>query len=62
MVEDIDKRDELLKSKFLDVHTMPDNGKHECSSQCFCNPIVLYHDCITDKKVWLHKSEEELNQ
>jgi len=45
-----------------DIHTMPDDGKHECSHKCFCWPTINYIDEVTGKRVWLHKSDEEMNQ
>lgn len=53
---------EQLKDKPDDIHTMPDNGKHTDSIKCFCNPELNYQDEFTGKRVWLHKSDEEMMQ
>jgi hypothetical protein len=45
-----------------DIHVMPDNGKHECSPKCFCNPVCTYTDAVTGLSVWVHKSDEEMFQ
>jgi hypothetical protein len=45
-----------------DIHVMPDNDKHECSAKCWCVPVLNYEDEFTGKKVWVHKSEEEMCQ
>lgn len=37
-----------------DIHTMPDDGKHECSDKCFCGPQIYYVDDNTGIKCWLH--------
>lgn len=46
----------------LDIHVMPDDGKHDCSLQCFCEPRIDYHDEETDKRTVVHKGPEELRQ
>lgn len=51
-----------MDKTFNDIHTMPDNDKHECSKDCFCEPVKIYTDEITGKSVWMHKSDEELQQ
>lgn len=55
-------RNEKSGDKPDDIHTMPNNGKHACSVSCFCNPTLKYQDEHTCKRVWVHKSDEELNQ
>lgn len=45
-----------------DIHVVPDNGKHEDSPDCFCKPELHYQDEFTGRKVWSHKSDEEMNQ
>lgn len=45
-----------------DLHVMPNNDKHECSSKCYCGPEKSYTDEVTKRSVWLHKSYEELSQ
>ncbi len=37
-----------------DIHVMPDDGKHECSKDCFCLPRLDYVDTETGKRVWVH--------
>lgn len=49
-------------SEEQDVHVMPDDGRHECSPKCFCEPALNYQDEFTGKKVWVHKGPEELTQ
>lgn len=36
------------------IHTMPDDGTHLCTKQCWCEPVLNYKDDITNKEVWLH--------
>lgn len=43
-----------------DIHVMPDDDKHECSEECFCDPRKDYVDA--GKTVWVHKGPEELQQ
>lgn len=50
------------KDKNDDIHTMPDDGLHKCSINCFCNPKLYYEDEITGRRCFLHKSKEEMNQ
>lgn len=45
-----------------DLHVMPDDDRHSCSSECFCEPKLDYLDENTGKKVYVHKSPEELCQ
>lgn len=45
-----------------DIHVMPNDDKHDCSSKCFCEPTLNYEDELTGKRVYVHKSEEELCQ
>lgn len=45
-----------------DIHVMPNNGKHKDHRRCFCEPVLNYQDELTGKRVWVHKSEEELFQ
>lgn len=37
-----------------DIHTMPDDGKHSESKECFCCPKLVYKDEITGVEQWLH--------
>lgn len=54
--------EELIEDKDSDIHVMPDNGAHESSLKCFCEPNLDYQDEFTGKRVWVHKSPEELCQ
>lgn len=41
---------------FEDVHTMPNDGKHECSKNCWCEPELKEDFRETGgKRLWLHK-------
>lgn len=39
-----------------DVHCMPDNGMHECSKNCWCEP-ELNADYTDEggRKLWVHR-------
>lgn len=52
---------EILRERD-DIHVMPDDDKHDCSPRCFCEPKLDYQDEVTGKRVWVHKSFEEMNQ
>ena len=51
-----------IEDRVSDIHTMPNNGRHDCSVNCFCVPELNYQDDVTKIRVFLHKSDEELNQ
>lgn len=53
---------DYFRQENKDLHVMPDDDKHISSYQCFCRPTISYQDEITGKKVWIHKSSEELCQ
>lgn len=53
---------EAFRSENKDLHVMPNDDRHDCSRDCFCSPAISYKDEITGKCVWIHKSDEELNQ
>lgn len=45
---------ETEQSQEDDVHVMPNDGKHECSSGCWCEPEV-YFVADNGNQAWLHK-------
>lgn len=45
-----------------DIHVMPNDGRHDDSPSCFCEPTKTYQDEFTGKSVWVHKSQEEMLQ
>lgn len=45
-----------------ELHVMPNDGKHQESRDCFCEPKLDHVDEETGREVWLHKSPEELCQ
>lgn len=51
-----------FRDESKDLHVMPNDNKHDCSAKCFCEPVVSYEDEITKKRVYVHKSDEEMNQ
>jgi len=53
---------DYFRSEKSDLHVMPNDDKHKCSSECFCEPKCTYRDEVTGKGVWTHKSQEELCQ
>jgi hypothetical protein len=42
-----------------DIHTMPTDGKHIESKDCFCCPQLVYEDEFTGIKQWLHNDTRE---
>lgn len=52
----------MSPSSDRDIHVMPNDGKHEDSDECFCEPRLDFADELTGKRVWVHKSPEELHQ
>lgn len=36
------------------IHTMPDDGLHIESPDCFCHPTLTYKDEITEVECWTH--------
>lgn len=39
-----------------DIHTMPNDGTHECSKDCWCEPeLIGDYTSEGGKKHWLHK-------
>jgi hypothetical protein len=45
-----------------DIHVMPNDDKHKCSVNCFCEPRLDYVDEFTGKRVWVHKGPQEMMQ
>lgn len=51
-----------LKDKDDDIHTVPNNGKHIDSLNCWCEPELYYQDEMTGIRCFSHKSDEETKQ
>ena len=45
-----------------DIHCMPNDGKHDCSKDCFCEPRLDYVNPVTGVCLYIHKGPEELCQ
>lgn len=45
------------------IHTMPDDGLHIESKDCFCSPLLVYKNEETNAEQWLHNDtrKEALN-
>lgn len=48
----------------IDVFPQVSKIEHETNGdgKCWCEPVLNYEDEFTKRKVWVHKSDEELNQ
>lgn len=45
-----------LDDSFEDVHCMPDDGKHECSKKCWCQPELNADFRDEDgRRLWVHR-------
>lgn len=60
----MDNLDEQTNSDSCqEIHVVPTHGqKHIESQNCWCHPVLVYKDEITDNEVWKHKGYEELEQ
>lgn len=60
----IEEQEKTEKPEKQDIHIMPRYGfglEHECSKNCWCNPVCLQEvDEEHDKCVWLHVGSEDL--
>lgn len=50
--------------KDLEKRMLNESQKHDTESDgdCWCCPVLSYVDEFTGAKVWVHKSDEELEQ
>ena len=41
---------------YKDIHYMPDDGKHECSKNCWCQPELNENFKDEDgRRLWVHR-------
>jgi hypothetical protein len=50
-----------LSDRWDDIHVMLQGSKCECSVDCFCEPEFTHDDEETGRRIFTHKSFEQLN-